>query len=55
MMGKDRKDKNKDWTLCYLYYNIYTIWGIRKEKGSIFSLQFLLETFPPHSFYKVQF
>ena len=23
--GKDRKDKDKDWTLCYLYYNIYTV------------------------------
>ena len=48
-MGKDSKDRDKDWILCI--YNINTMGDIRKENGSIFSLQFPLKCSPPHYFY----
>ena len=48
-MGKDSKDRDKDWILCI--YNINTIGDIRKENSSIFSLQFLLKCSPPCYFY----
>ena len=47
-MGKDSKDRDKDWILCI--YNINTMGDIRKENGSIFSLQFLFRCSPPHHF-----
>ena len=48
-MGKDSKDRDKDWILCI--YNINTIGDIRKENGTIFSLQLLLKCSPPCYFY----
>ena len=48
-MGKDSKDRDKDWILCI--YNINTIGDIRKENGSIFSSWFLLKCSPPHYFH----
>ena len=54
-MGKDRKDIDKDWTLCNVLI-IFIQYGVsEKEKGSIFSSQFPLETFPPHSFSSIKF
>ena len=44
---KDRKDRDKDWILCNVFIFVNTIGGIRKEKSSIFSLQFLFKCFPP--------
>ena len=44
-MGKDSKDRDKNWILCI--YNINTIGDIRKENCPIFSLQFLLKCSPP--------
>ena len=46
--GKDSKDRDKDRILCI--YNINTMGDIRKENGSIFSLQFLFKCSPPHYF-----
>ena len=48
-MGKDSKDRDKDWILCV--YNINTKGDIIKENGSIFSLWFLLKCSPPCYFY----
>ena len=49
-MGKDKKDRNKDWTLCNVFIML-TQYGVSEKKnGSIFSLQFLLESSPPCSF-----
>ena len=48
-MGKDSKDRDRDWILCI--YNINTIRDIRKENSSIFSLQFLSKCSPPCYFY----
>ena len=54
-MGKDRKDIDKDWTLCNVLI-VFIQYGVsEKEKGSILSLQLPLETFPPHLFSSIKF
>ena len=35
-MGKDRKDKDKEWTLCYIYIMFYIVWDIRKIEERLY-------------------
>ena len=45
--GKDRIDRDKDWTLCNVFIKL-TQYGVSEKKnGSIFSSQFLLKDSPP--------
>ena len=49
-MGKDKKETKTGFFVMFIY-NVNTIWGIRKENGSIFSSQFLWKSSPPHWIY----
>ena len=54
-MGKDRKDIDRDQTLCYVYIIFYIKRVSENEVGSIFSSWFPLKTSPPHSFSYIKF
>ena len=46
-MGKDRKDRDKDWILCNVFIMLAQYGVLRKENSSIFSSRFLLKSSPP--------